>query len=434
MTKELVGRAVDSVKDALGELPELNSTISAIQDHSSFSEELATTPYGYIEETYIDYLKIVRDLATLSEDEVIQIAKANELCDEKGISSSAAHGGADRFLNLLGEEGRKKLLRTVWVNQGTETPNFMPALEDLSKRMQKGHDLSVSGEPTQDGDLKADKAIWGHTKGLSEKAMIHFVIGHFMERTFAAGYAQDPNSEVRKLASQKDTLLAAMGDVISLRYAQGKVDTTIFDLWESTRENNGLQWNPGKKQEIYNRVVERNYYKPFLEELGTGLNEDQMRQLIEYAKTDPEVMENTSDPTRFRNIPEIKEWMKKRTIYTMNGLDGELFGIVWFGPKPFPAEKLSDPSQLPNHHEYDITSAIRMYPPTRGLYLAGEFMSKSWEAYTETAECKRNPNKNVWLEVSAGNSNAVNAYEEFGYTRVTDEDVHGKILMVWEGK
>jgi hypothetical protein len=87
--------------------------------------------------------------------------------------------------------------------------------------------------------------------------MVHFVMCHFLERVFTAHFSQDPDDKIRNLVSQKDTLLAAMGDVIRLRKAQHQVNPLLVQMWELPRSEGGLQWNKASRQEVYDEVIKK---------------------------------------------------------------------------------------------------------------------------------------------------------------------------------
>lgn len=244
--------ATAEVSANLAHLPELHEVLDAIYPEDARAEN----PLLHVGHIYVGYLRIIKDLSSLEPEEIELIRRANTLSKERGISAnSVSHGGADYFLEVLGPKRQMKLFGAVLASADVNSDTFKEAIIDLSSRMTKGHELSLSNALTQDGDPAADKAIWGHTKGLQPEAMVHFVMAHFLERTFTAHFSQDPDSRVKQLVSQKDTLLAAMGDVIKLRRAQGRANSRITSIWEAGREQGGLGWNKVVRQEIYSEVV-----------------------------------------------------------------------------------------------------------------------------------------------------------------------------------
>ncbi|HKY74041.1 MAG TPA: hypothetical protein VJ246_01870 [Patescibacteria group bacterium] len=254
---ETARTAIAKVSANLSHLPELQKTVEIVQGKAVEGDAFTENPSRYIRHTYIQYLRIIKDLATLKPEEVELIRTANTRSAERGISTnSASHGGADYFLDILGTEKQQKVLGAVLESANAQSNIFQTALEDLSARMTRGHELAEVGAQISDGaSADADFAIWGHTKGLTPEAMVHFVLCHFLERTFTAQFIHDQDEDIRELVSRKDTLLAAMGDVIRLRNAQGVADPYIVTMWEKDRDQGGLKWNRQSRQELYNEVV-----------------------------------------------------------------------------------------------------------------------------------------------------------------------------------
>lgn len=247
-------RGVYVIAESLSHLPELSETLKKLR--ALEIPELGDSPEQAIAGIYIEYLRTVRDLATLREEDIALIRKANAESTVRGISkNSAAHGGADYFLDTLDLEGRTQLLESVLRASNPESPEFVTGLQDLVSRMTAGHDYAIAGVELVDGASEdVDKAIHGHTKGLQPYAMVHFVLCHFLERVFTAVFSQSERREVQEMVKRKDTLLAAMGDVIRLRKAQGKA-YRITPMWEHSRAGGGLQWNKKARQDIFDAVV-----------------------------------------------------------------------------------------------------------------------------------------------------------------------------------
>lgn len=241
----------------LGELPELSPTLGVVLKNTSPELFGNISPEMYIGQTFVDYLRIIKDLATLDNPDLKIIERAEKISQEKGTSSdSAANNPAKHFLETLGPDRRQKLLSLVLASSDINSIAFKTALSDLSERMLEGHELAGKGVPLKDGaSPEADFAIWGHTKGLKPKAMIHLVICHFLARTFTAQFAGDSDKEIQDLIRQKDALINAMGKVIYLRAAQNKIAPEIATIWKNERGQGGLRWSNSDKQEIYNRVV-----------------------------------------------------------------------------------------------------------------------------------------------------------------------------------
>ena len=122
--------------------------------------------------------------------------------------------------------------------------------------MTEGHELASKGIELYDSaSSEADYAIWEYTKGLQPVAMVHFVMCHFLERIFTAQYSNDADLKVREMVKQKDTLLAAMTDVILLRYTQYQRNADMITLWTTTRKDGGLEWMDSDQVRPYRQLL-----------------------------------------------------------------------------------------------------------------------------------------------------------------------------------
>lgn len=155
-----------------------------------------------------------------------------------------------------------------------------------------------------------------------------------------------------------------------------------------------------------------------------GITEDQIEQLVKYAQTDPDVINNTADTTRFKDKETFKEWIKIKnaTIYTLSDSEQHLLGIVWVHPKPFPER---DFTREFNPSDYPETIAIRMYGEARGKGLAFDFIKKAIQDYGKV---------NMWAETTQDNSAAVKLSHKLGFEQVSKADENGKIIMIVEAK
>lgn len=113
------------------------------------------------------YLRLIKDLAQLSPEDKAIITEANRRSVERELSShSAAKGGADHFLDVVGNETQRRLLSFAMRAADIHSPTFIEGLEDLRLRMTEGHDLSISETQLVDGaSVAVDHAIHGHTSG-----------------------------------------------------------------------------------------------------------------------------------------------------------------------------------------------------------------------------------------------------------------------------
>lgn len=258
-------KVVTEVAANLAHIPVLQKPIDAIYKQPGEEETLRNNPILEIGRAYVENLKVIRDMALLSQEEIDLINQTNQLCKQRGLPDvSASEGGADHILKVLGPERTKRLFQGVMESADVTSGVFKAALLDLGERMTLGYDLAASGAKLSDGaSQEADKAIWGHAVHLSSdkpeltpRAKIHLTLSHFIARTFTAFFKDDPDPEVQKMIAEKDILLSAMTDVMALKKAQGKPYRIIDDLWGKTRAEGGLGWTKKAREEVYKEVVE----------------------------------------------------------------------------------------------------------------------------------------------------------------------------------
>lgn len=141
-----------------------------------------------------------------------------------------------------------------------------------------------------------------------------------------------------------------------------------------------------------------------------GITDSQIEQLINYSNTDPQIINFTSDKTRFATRSSYDNWFNHRNpiIYTLSNTNNILCGLIWF-------EK---DNTIPN---CEYTFAIRLYAEARGKGLSLDFMKRSFDDLRP---------QNVWLKCSADNLPAVTLYNKFGFKQTTQADNNNKITMV----
>lgn len=158
--------------------------------------------------------------------------------------------------------------------------------------------------------------------------------------------------------------------------------------------------------------------KSFL--VNQGITEKQINELIQFANTDPQVRKFTSDSKRFRDREAFDKWSSQgRTIYTLVSDQGNLCGILWFGKKDLPTREFT---QELDPKDYTVTFGIRTYGDARGKGLAKPFMRDVFNHFS--------PKEGIWLETSGDNIAGVRAYTNFGFRKITNPNVDGKILMI----
>ena len=154
--------------------------------------------------------------------------------------------------------------------------------------------------------------------------------------------------------------------------------------------------------------------------LKHGLTKEQIRVLIQFANQDEKVKTYTFDPQRFKDKEAFNKWQKKgRSIYAMEGHDGRLLGIAWFGKSIFPEVKLRPEFKGLDGNYYGITLAIRIYGEARGLNLAKKLTAAALTGYLKSDDYKKDGGNGIWLETSQDNQAAVRTYLTL-FTQVTD--------------
>jgi len=135
----------------------------------------------------------------------------------------------------------------------------------------------------------------------------------------------------------------------------------------------------------------------------SGITESQINELINYSNTDHQIIQFTSDKTRFADLSAYKLWFSKKnpTIYTLTDKSNHLCGLIWFEGDTF---------------------AIRLYDKARGKGLSLDFMKQAFDDFKP---------KNVWLKTSADNLPAISTYKKFGFKQTTEPDDKGKIIMTY---
>lgn len=147
--------------------------------------------------------------------------------------------------------------------------------------------------------------------------------------------------------------------------------------------------------------------------VSEGISAAQIKQLVEYSRTDAEVIRYTSDSTRFQDFESFQRWFAKgRTVYTLTDLTEKLQGIIWFGLLTIPRENLF---RSINPENYPFTFAIRVYQDIRGSGCAVGFMAIAFADFISTAEFQDCPGKGIWLETQTDNQAALGLYQRFGF-------------------
>ncbi len=234
------------VKDKLAALPEL-------------SDMRKTWNEKYAIQTIVSYISVLERLASLNKRDLEIIDEANRRCIQKKVEfGSASKVDVNIFVQRIGSDTQRRMADTFLDNLYMKSRLFLKAAEDLRLRMEKGHELSLKGVERMDGaSPEVDYSIWGFTRGMKTKAMVHFIFCHLLERLSVQILSNHPNKEVGEMILHKDYFRNAMGETIRLMIAENQADKEMAHLWGTPREQGGLQWHRDeRRQKIFKQVLE----------------------------------------------------------------------------------------------------------------------------------------------------------------------------------
>ncbi len=166
-------------------------------------------------------------------------------------------------------------------------------------------------------------------------------------------------------------------------------------------------------------------------DLYQGYDQHLVAQLVEKSvqphilSSTPKDSQDTVKPNgtvrkaRFKSPETFADWYEKgRALYSLVSEEGDVGGVVWFGPEEMKGIEA-------NH-----TFAIRHYEGYAGKGLGRSFMAYALLDYMltlrETDQMK--DFKGIWLETDEVNEDALGLYYKFGFKQVTTED--GRVTMV----
>ena len=233
---------------------------------------------------------------------------------------------------------------------------------------------------------------------------------------------------IGQLKKDKYTNIAIIDDVAEVLVEGYKANSKVVNVWiRYGKYKNKLPIIRSAISQEVNSINEATYFlQNFVASISPKeshlklailkiINEDQIKNLIEYTKTDKTIHEYTHDIERFKNPKTFSAWLKrKKIIYTLISTKGRLLGIIWF------AKKVKD--------KYGFTFAIRVYPPARGKGLSQKFMTEVFANFKESIIYKNSKNKGFWLETREDNLRAIKLYTKFGFKKVTTKKK--ELLMI----
>ena len=148
--RERVRQLIQLFKQKLANVPEVQSALILAE------EQPADTCY-----IYSDYIKIASDIMGLDDAQLATIRRARNALNENNDAVSASHSDAKSLL-----EATKGVSIPQIVHRSLDQASgyYRPAVDELTKRLEGGHQMKLTGKQPVDGDPESDRVIWGHTK------------------------------------------------------------------------------------------------------------------------------------------------------------------------------------------------------------------------------------------------------------------------------
>lgn len=222
-SSSLIETHITTLSGRLLSVPELQPVMSII----------ASNPTHAID-TYNSYLGLSLRLVNLDNSDYAAITKSQQQMNGE-VGSASSVGANDLAAELATRNIHIESI--VYSSFDSSSPHYEPAVDELIKRLEGGHQMKVAGKNPSDHDPGSLKVIWGHTVITGEEALLHFTIMHYLER-FVSIALDDQNVPVAK---QKDFFINAMTDVVILNGLKNP-DDVIYKLWVAPKEQGGLGW------------------------------------------------------------------------------------------------------------------------------------------------------------------------------------------------
>ena len=252
MKKDNFSRTLNYVIRNVDKIPELSETIRIVKSNKGIKSDFVDSPIEYIRIIFFDYLSIIRTLTSLSDSDLQLVKRINKTRKVIGLDTNPlGHHGIDVFYSKVNKKDRNYYWQHLISSLDIENSIFQKGVSDLSDRMMLASRLAAEGIVLKDGDPRADKVIWGHTKGLKPEATIHFVICHLIDRLTSQIFQKSKNERLKKIPLNKHYLFDPFGDMIFLFTSKKMINPEVSKRWELTRAKGGLGWNTPEEQLVF---------------------------------------------------------------------------------------------------------------------------------------------------------------------------------------
>ena len=235
-----IARNIKTFKKPFSQWPEMRNIVA-------YGEAKPLDVQKEIKHTFVDYLKIIKQVSRIPKSDINIIQQANA---EIGDNQDGLTKGTPAFLEKIGEH-RKNLVPLIANSVHPDSPSYKTITKRIIRLM--GNAQQISEEdlklPKKDGLPQFDRSIWSYRIINSDEGKIHATIGHYMSQAL-----------FNKIEGnwEKDDLLAAMTDVIILnKLKQPDKPSPIFDLWRKPKADGGLGWISEKRLQAFEKVFNK---------------------------------------------------------------------------------------------------------------------------------------------------------------------------------
>lgn len=230
---------------------------------------------------------------------------------------------------------------------------------------------------------------------------------------------EDVKHLIKKLTDEGFEKITIIDDRAEILEAAYQADSNVSCIWMKYGSYNKFPPNTDCLSLHANSIDEAQaFLTSYIDSIGNfhikkGITKLEIDQLIDYSRTDKEVINYTSDSIRFKNHTSYQNWTnkEKKYVYTLIDSQGNLMGIIWFHKQRIPT----------NLSKYNTTFAIRIYGNARGKGLSRKFMELVFKDFN---------GKGIWLSTTENNNIARKLYENFGFKEIKNT-VSDKIIMTY---